>query len=74
MTLPAIPRDIYKICVCLRVYMYVRVYARFSVLDYERGSREERINLARGNYIRGKMRLLLIPINFHVVFFLRDQD
>lgn len=70
MTLPAIPRDIYKICVCL----CVRVYARFSVLDYERGGREERINLARGNYIRGKMRLLLIPINSHVVLFLRDQD
>lgn len=59
-----------RIYVCMRA----RVYKRDSLSSITSEAAKERINLARGNYIRGKMRLLLIPINSHVALFLCDQD
>lgn len=66
------PRDSSKIHVY--VCMRARVYKRDSPSSITSETAKERINLARGNYIRGKMRLLLIPINSHVALFLCDQD
>lgn len=52
----------------------LEIYTRDPLSSITSEAAAKRINLARGNYIRGKMRLLLIPINSHVVLLLRGQD